>query len=200
MMATVFKRLGPYEIEREIGRGGMAVVFLATDTRSSQRVALKVVPRGADRESEDILQAEQLGAELQQQFSQVSTFVPAVFERDLDHDYFYVAMEYLDGENLSAVIGSGAVPVERAIAIASDLCRFIEDADGFDATLNGRKMHSLIHGDLTPRNVRITSSGQVKILDFGIAKALSLSRKVTRNDFGSLAYLSPERLDTTEVD
>ena len=50
LMATVFNRLGPYTIEREIGRGGMAEVFLATDTRSGQRVALKVVPRGADRE------------------------------------------------------------------------------------------------------------------------------------------------------
>ena len=54
--------------------------------------------------------------------------------------------------------------------------------------------------DLKPRNVRITSAQQVKVFDFGIAKALSLSRKVTRNDFGSVAYLSPERLETGEVD
>ena len=58
---------------------------------------------------------------------------------------------------------------------------------------------ALVHGDLKPRNVRITSAGQVKVLDFGIAKALSLSRKVTRNDFGTMPYLSPERLDTGDV-
>src|SRR5206468_12466316 len=126
--------------------------------------------------AEEILRAEQLGAELQQQFSSVSSFVPAVYERHLDDEYFYVAMEFVDGENLSAAIARGPLPVERAVAIASELCRFIEDADGFDATLDGQKVHSLIHGDLTPNNVRITSSGSVKILDFGIAKALSLTR------------------------
>ena len=52
-----------------------------------------------------------------------------------------------------------------------------------------------MHGDLKPQNVRITSNGAVKVLDFGIAKALSLSRKVTRNDFGTTPYLSPERLE-----
>jgi hypothetical protein len=59
---------------------------------------------------------------------------------------------------------------------------------------------SLVHGDLKPRNVRLSPAGAITVLDFGIAKALSLSRKVTRNDFGSMPYLSPERLDSTEVD
>ena len=67
-------------------------------------------------------------------------------------------------------------------------------------TIRDRQLRLLLHGDLKPRNVRITSAGQVKVLDFGIAKALSLSRKVTRNDFGSVAYLSPERLESGEVD
>ena len=54
--------------------------------------------------------------------------------------------------------------------------------------------------DIKPKNVRLNVAGQVKVLDFGIAKGLALSRKLTRNDFGSLAYLSPERLDSGEVD
>ena len=62
------------------------------------------------------------------------------------------------------------------------------------------RLRSLLHGDLQPRNIRILQGDQVKVLDFGIAKALSLSRKVTRNDFGSIAYLSPERLDTGDID
>jgi serine/threonine protein kinase len=200
-MTTVFNRLGPYEITREIGRGGMAVVFLAIDTRSSREVALKLVPQGTDREAREVLEAERYGAELQRQFGQVNVHVPAVYEHGIDESgYFYVAMEYLDGENLSEVITRGPLPVERAVNTAIELCRFLEDAHRFEAVIDGREFRSLLHLDLKPRNVRITSTEQVKVLDFGIAKALSLSRKVTRNDFGSVAYVSPERLETGEVD
>ena len=200
-MTTVFNRVGGYEIIREVGRGGMAQVFLATDTSTGRQVALKLVPRGTDREAREVLDAEQSGAELQRQFSLVNAHVPAVYEH-VDHEsgYFLVAMEYLEGENLSEVIARGALPPQRAVGIAGELCAFLECAHRFEAVVGGRKLRSLVHGDLKPRNVRITPSGHVKVLDFGIAKALSLSRKVTRNDFGTMPYLSPERLDTGEVD
>src|SRR5688572_17866151 len=199
-MTTIFNRLGPYEIVREIGRGGMAMVFLARDTRTGKEVALKLVPHGTDREAREILEAEQWGAELQRQFSEISTHVPAVHEHRLDESgYFLVAMEYLDGENLSEVISRGPLRPDEAVKVAMELCVFLECAHRFEATISDRKLRSLVHGDLKPRNVRITSAGRVKVLDFGIAKALSLSRKVTRNDFGTMPYLSPERLDTGEV-
>ena len=63
-------------------------------------------------------------------------------------------------------------------------------------TLDGRTVHSFLHGDLKPRNIRVLDGDEIKVLDFGIAKALSLSRKVTRNDFGSIAYMSPERIES----
>ena len=201
-MTTVFKQVGPYEILRQIGHGGMAVVFLALDTRAKQRVALKLVQQGTDREAQEIVEAEQFGAELQKRFSERGAHVPAVYEYGIDQDsgYFYVAMEYLDGENLSEVVSHGPLPPARAAEIAVELARFLEDAHAFEAVINGRNLQSLLHLDLKPRNVRITSAQEVKVLDFGTAKALSLSRKVTRNDFGSVAYLSPERLETGEVD
>jgi len=199
-MSAVFNRLGAYEILDEIGRGGMAQVFLAKDTRCDRTVALKVVPPGRDHESREILAAERAGAELQHQFSQVSPHVPKVFEHAEDESgYFLVAMEYLDGENLSDVIARGPIQVERAVNIAIDLCACLELAHRFEPTEGNRPVR-LVHGDLKPRNIRITSDGTVKVFDFGIAKALSLSRKVTRNDFGTMPYLSPERLDTAEVD
>ena len=195
-MNTVFHRLGPYEVLHEIGRGGMALVVLATDTRSGRNVALKLVPVGITGEARDILEAEKLGAELQRQFSEISTHVPAVYEHlPNESGYFLVAMEYLDGENLSDVIGRGPLPVDRAVTIALALCAFLEAAHNFAPVIDGQPRRSVVHGDLKPQNVRITSSGTVKVLDFGIAKALSLSRKVTRNDFGTRPYLSPERLD-----
>ncbi|HLG59802.1 MAG TPA: protein kinase [Vicinamibacterales bacterium] len=195
-MNTVFHRLGPYEVISEIGRGGMALVVLATDTRTGQNVALKLVQHADGGEARAILEAEQSGAELQRQFSQVDRHVPAVYEHLANESgYFLVAMEYLDGENLSDLIARGPLPVERAVSIALELCAFLEAAHHFEAVIGDRKLRSLVHGDLKPQNVRITSSGAVKVLDFGIAKALSLSRKVTRNDYGTTPYLSPERLD-----
>jgi hypothetical protein len=161
---------------------------------------LKLVPQGTDREAREILEAEQWGAELQKQFCQISPHVPTVYEHGFESGYFYVAMEYLDGENLSDLISRGPVPVDQAVGTAIALCRFLEDAHRFEATIGARQLRKLLHGDLKPRNVRLTPDGQVKVLDFGIAKALSLSRKVTRNDFGSMTYLSPERLESGEVD
>jgi serine/threonine protein kinase len=192
-MRSVYNRIGPYDIHQEIGRGGMAVVFLATDTTTEQRVALRTVPTYT---APDVLAAEQRGAELQEQFCRVSGFVPQVYKYGTEADYFYVAMEYLDGENLSQAIRRGPLPETRAVAVAIELCRFLEDARGFTWKVEGREVRHLLHGDLTPANVRLTSDGRIKVLDFGIAKALSMSRKVTRNDFGSLAYLSPERIES----
>jgi serine/threonine protein kinase len=199
-MTTVFNRLGPYEIVEPIGSGGMAQVFLALDTRTNQRVALRLVPIGRDREAKEILEAERWGARLQQEFSSVCPLLPRVYEHGELPDYFYVSMEYLDGENLSDVIGRGRIQQERAVAIALELCGFLEAAHGFEVTVEGRSLRSLLHGDLKPRNVRVTSSGRIKVLDFGMAKALSLSRKVTRTDFGTLGYMSPERLESGEMD
>ena len=103
-------------------------------------------------------------------------------------------MEHLSGRNLSEIIGEGPMPVSRAVRVATQLCEFLQAADAFERTLDGRQFNLLLHGDLKPRKIRVLEGDEIKIFDFGIAKALSLSRKVTRNDFGSVAYLSPERL------
>jgi serine/threonine protein kinase/tetratricopeptide (TPR) repeat protein len=200
MMTTVFQRVGPYEILEEIGRGGMAAVFLATDTRTDRRVALKLVPTGNDREAREILEAECWGAKLQEQFCRASGHVPVVYEHGTEWGYFYIAMEYLEGPTLSEVIARGPLNSERAAGIGVQLCQFLEAAHSFEVTIDGRPLRSLLHGDLKPRNIKVTEDDGVKVLDFGIAKALSLSRKVTRNDFGSIAYLSPERLESGEID
>jgi serine/threonine protein kinase len=201
-MTTVFQRVrvGPYEIVHEIGRGGMAVVFFATDSRDDRRVALKLVPTGTDRDTQEVLEAERWGARLQEQFCRISQNVPVLYEHGTEGGYFYIAMEYLDGRNLSEILAAGALAPERAVGIAIQLCHFLEAAHGFESTIDGRQLRSLLHGDLKPRNIRLLWADKVKILDFGIAKALSLSRKVTRNDFGSITYVSPERLESGEID
>jgi eukaryotic-like serine/threonine-protein kinase len=201
-MTTVFHRVGRYEIHEQIGRGGMAAVFLATDTATNQRIALKLVSIEADRDGQQALEAERWGAKLQEEFCRESRYVPVVYEHGTHGPYFYIAMEYLSGRNLSEVISQGPMPTARAVRIAIQLCEFLQAADAFERTLDGRRFNLLLHGDLKPRNIRVLDGDQdeIKVFDFGIAKALSLSRKVTRNDFGSLAYLSPERLESGEID
>ena len=198
-MTTVFHQVGRYAIRRELGRGGMATVFLATDSETDTEVALKQVPVGADREAQEIVEAEEWGAQLQAHFSRMYDLVPKVFDYWKDGDYFYIAMEYVEGRNLSELL-TEPLPSERAVQIAIELCTFLEAAHNFKATIGDRPLTSLHHCDIKPRNVRITADGKVKVLDFGIAKALSLSRKVTRNDFGSVPYLSPERLESNDID
>jgi serine/threonine protein kinase len=197
-MTTVFQRVGRFEILREIGRGGMASVFLALDSQSNQRVALKLVPIREDREGREILDAERYGARLQARLSMECPLVPRVFEDGDLPPYYFIAMEYVEGENLSDVIARGPLGASDAVAVARQVCRFLEAAHRFETTIGGRQFCSLVHGDLKPVNVRIAADGAIKVLDFGIAKALSLSRKVTRNDFGSIPYMSPERLDSSE--
>jgi serine/threonine protein kinase len=202
MTTTVFQRVrvGPYEIGHEIGRGGMAVVFVATDSRDGSCVALKLVPAATDRDAQEVLEAERWGAKLQEQFCRISQNVPVVYEHGTEGGYFYIAMEYIDGRNLSEILTEGALAPSRAVNIAIQLCHFLEAAHGFESTIDGRNLRSLLHGDLKPRNIRVLRADKVKVLDFGIAKALSLSRKVTRNNFGSMTYVSPERLESGEID
>lgn len=188
------KTVRHYQITRKLARGGMGVVYEAFDTLHNRVVALKQVETTAERDAEFILQAERRGSELQRDFGEVSDYVPKIFETFDEDGDFFIAMELLGGEDLSSVIRRSPLPSERAAAIAVHLCQFLEAAHSFTAAIDGRPGY-LLHGDLTPRNIRLLDDNGVKVLDFGIAKAVSATRRVTTNDFGNHAYLPPERLE-----
>ena len=194
------RQFGKYELIRRLGRGGMADVYLARDTAHNRQVAIKLIEIGADRDSRDICEAERRGAILQEQFGRIDSHVPRVHEYGTCDGHFYIDMEYVDGEDLAERIARGPIAPDHAAAIAAEICAFLEKAHAFETTVDDASIRGIIHGDIKPKNVRLNRDGQVKILDFGIAKGLSLTRKLTRNDFGSLGYLSPERLDSGEVD
>ncbi len=191
---------GPYRLIRRLGRGGMADVYLATHGPAGTLVALKLVEQRADRDSEEVCEAERRGAILQDQFGRVDEHVPRVHAFGADLGYFFIDMEYVDGEDLAERLGRAPLCAADAARIAAEICEFLDRAHHFEATVDDAQVRGIIHADIKPKNVRINQAGQVKVLDFGIAKGLALSRKLTRNDFGSLAYLSPERLDSGEVD
>lgn len=201
MNTTLFRQIGPYEIQKRIGHGGIAMVFLAKDTRPGGcLVALKVVPDGPDADARETVAAEQRGAELQRTFLHASAYVPRVYDVGHASGYLYIAMEYLEGEDLSALIRRGPVGPRQAAAIAIQLCQFLEEVDRLQISADGASPLTLLHNDLKPTNVRLVAGDRVKVLDFGAAKTLSMSRRVTRNDFYSTPYLSPECLDSGERD
>ena len=201
MIAPPGFQVGPYTVLGPAGRGGMADVFIATDTRTGRRVALKIVPVGDDQEARQIVEAEREGAEYQKQLWQVYRQVPEVYQ------YAHRRSVFLHRDGVprwpEPVRGDRrAAPCRRRApsAIAIQICRFLEAAHTLEPTIDGRKRRSLLHGDLKPRNIRVLNDDEVKVFDFGAAKALSFSRKVTRHDFGSIAYLSPERIESGDID
>lgn len=200
MIAPAGRKLGKYEIRSKLGRGGMADVYLADDTEAGYTVALKLVEQSADQGTQETIEAERRGAELQARLAEVDQRVVRVFAiGDLD-GYFYVAMEYIDGQDLSELMRKGPLAPDLAADTAVAVAETLEHAHTLTASLGGKNFQGIVHGDIKPTNIRIDARGQVRVLDFGIAKALSLSRRLTKNEFGSVPYASPERLDSGEVD
>ncbi len=196
------KLFGRYQIIRKLAGGGMGRVFLAYDPVLNRQVGLKLIDAGGDRDSNDVVAAERRGATLQDQLAkrEASGRVEQIFDVGDRDGYFYIAMEYIEGEDLSELVARGPLDPERAVGIALDVLDVLVKAHTFHTVIEDRTHRGIIHGDIKPRNIRITSAGQVKVLDFGIAKAVSMTRSITFNQFGSVPYSSPERLQTGDMD
>lgn len=192
------QQVGRFELRDFLGRGAIGDVYLAHDPDTGRDVALKVVRvHHADPE---MLEAERNGVALQAQISQAAPQVAAVYEWGEENGLFWVAMEYIDGADLSQTLGYGPLPEDRAAAIAYQLCEMLEACHQFSAEIAGRKVYGIVHGDIKPENIRLQVGDRVRVLDFGIAKHLSVTRRFTVNLFGSLPYTPPERLDRGGVD
>src|SRR5579862_385265 len=196
------KFYGRYQIVRKLAGGGMGRVFLAYDPVLNRQVGLKLIDSGGDRDSNDVVAAERRGAILQDQLAkrEQSGRVAQIFDVGDREGYFYIAMEYIEGEDLSELFANGPIEPQRAVDITLDILDVLVKAHTFHTVIEDRAHRGIIHGDIKPRNIRITSAGQVKVLDFGIAKAVSMTRSLTFNQFGSIPYSSPERLQTGDMD
>jgi len=193
------RKIGKYEILRKLGRGGMADVYLAQDTGNERTVALKVIEDGPDADSHEAIEAERRGSQLQSRLADIDARVVRIFDiGDMD-GYFGVAMEYVEGQDLADLMRHGPAPVDDAVDIALAICQTLQNAHNLEVEIDGKEYRGIVHGDIKPKNIRIDMENRVRVLDFGIAKALSLSRKLTRNEFGSVPYASPERLESGEV-
>src|SRR5580704_4894892 len=199
MIAPASRKLGKYEIRQKLGRGGMADVYLAQDTESGQTVALKLIEHSPDSDTCASIEAEMRGATLQARLADVDKHVVRVFGAGDLEGFFHVAMEYVDGQDLAELMRHGKLEVEFACDVALAVAQTLENAHNLETSIAGKGIRGIVHGDIKPKNIRIDAHGNVRVLDFGIAKALSMSRKLTRNEFGSVPYASPERLDSGEV-
>ncbi|MEA2561162.1 MAG: eukaryotic-like serine/threonine-protein kinase [Acidobacteriota bacterium] len=188
-------RVGRFEIRDFLGRGAIGDVYLAWDPKLASEVALKLV-RTAKTDPE-MVAAERNGTLLQDALAQVAPQVAAVYEQGDQDGFFWVAMEYVAGTDLAQVIEREApFDEQRAVNIALQLCEMLEMFH--ELTTEGRR--GIVHGDLKPENIRIQEGDRVRVLDFGIAKHLSQTRRFTHNLFGSLPYTPPERLNSGRLD
>jgi tetratricopeptide (TPR) repeat protein len=185
--------VGPYRIVSYLDHGGFSEVYRAQSTRDGRFVALKVISRNQD---EELIAAERLGASLQRQFEQAHGMVPRTFDVDQDDHYFYIGMACVEGPCLAAEIARGPVDPFRAARHGVLICQFLERAHRFATEIEGVRYDKVIHADLKPSHIFVSSDGHITVLDFGIAKALENSRTAKTIRFVTPLYASPQRLTT----
>jgi len=192
-MPSIGSLVGGYRLEAEAGGGSFGKVYRARSGQNGQLVALKLV----SLMKEDDVSAERLGARLQQRFEQTHAMVPKIFELAEDDHYFYIAMEFVDAPTLSTLIQRGPLEPAAAVEHAVSICRFLEKVHEFATEIDGQSHKRIIHGDLKPEHVFVLGDGAIKVLDFGISKALATHKTRTRLVAATPVYAPPNRLDTT---
>ena len=195
-------RLGPYEILDAIGAGGMGEVYRARDSRLGRDVALKVLPEAFSRDAERMIRLEREAKVLA---SLSHPNIASIYGVEESNGGRALVMELVGGATLARRIGQGALPLDETLPIAKQISEGLEYAHE----------RGIIHRDLKPSNLKQTPDGQVKILDFGLAKALegettelelqnspTLSAASTRTGvlLGTAAYMSPEQARGKRVD
>ncbi|MGK2858295.1 MAG: protein kinase domain-containing protein [Thermoanaerobaculia bacterium] len=202
MQPAIGMRLAHYEITAPIGKGGMGEVWRAKDTKLGRDVAIKFLPEEFTRDAERLARFERearlLAALDHPQIASIYGF------EDVDGVRFLV-MQLAEGEDLSERLRRGAIALDDTVAIARQIA----------AALEAAHEKGIVHRDLKPANIKVTPEGQVKVLDFGLAKALdaeesdqdfsnspTMMRAATHAGviLGTAAYMSPEQARGKKVD
>ena len=200
MALAIGSRLGPYEIVAPLGAGGMGEVYRARDTRLEREVAIKVLP--------DQLSSPDTRQRFEREAKTISALshphICALYDVGNQDGTEYLVMELLEGETLAQRVARGALPLDQTLRFGAQIASALEAAH--------RK--GIVHRDLKPSNVMVTKSG-VKLLDFGLAKALmpaptmeSLTSAPTAAKdvshpgmiLGTVPYMAPEQLQGRETD
>ena len=187
-------RLGPYEILSALGAGGMGEVYRATDTTLGRDVAIKTLPDEFARDPERVARFKR---EAQVLAALNHPHIAAIYGLEEVNGGQFLVLELVEGDTLAQRIAKGPVPVSEALRLA----RQVADA------LQAAHEKGIIHRDLKPANIALTHEGQVKVLDFGLARVIepdpladtsdspTFSRAATQAGviMGTAAYMSPEQ-------
>jgi serine/threonine-protein kinase len=197
-------RLGPYEIVSPLGSGGMGEVYRARDTRLGRSVAIKVLPEAVPSDPESLRRLEH---EAQLLASLSHPHIAVLHGVEETQGSLALVMELVEGQTLAERIAQGPVPFEEAVTIARQVAEALEYAHE----------HGIVHRDLKPANIKLLPDGGVKVLDFGLAKALETAPAgrssilssptitavaATKKGviLGTAAYMSPEQAKGKPVD
>src|SRR5262245_8422258 len=206
MPVTIGSQLGSYEITALLGKGGMGEVYRARDTKLKRDVAIKILPDEFSRDNE---RTGRFQREAEVLASLNHPNIAAIYDVHQANDTRFLVLELVEGETLADRIQRGRIPHEEALEIGKHICEALEAAHE----------KGIVHRDLKPANVKITSDGRVKVLDFGLAKAMSGSKQSTSMPatlsnsptltigatqagmiLGTAAYMSPEQAGGKEAD
>src|SRR5215470_16921987 len=195
MALTIGTQLGTYEITALLGRGGMGEVYRARDTKLKRDVAIKILPEEFSRDA-DRVNRFQREAEVLASLNHPN--IAAIYDAQKANGSRFLVLELIEGETLADRIARGAIPIADALEIAKNICEALEAAHE----------KGIVHRDLKPANVKITPEGKVKVLDFGLAKALEVAPAQTASNsptllsaaamsggvvLGTAGYMSPEQ-------
>jgi hypothetical protein len=193
------KQFGAYTVIRKLARG-MTDVYLAFDTGASRYAVLKIVEESPDPLTQLILSAERRGAELQKQLHDADSRVIEIYEHGEIDGYFFIAMQYIEGRTIAEILkDEKRIEPARAAKLAIEILSQLDRLHSFSTDIDGQR-RSVVHGDIKPSNIQIGVDDEVRLLDFGIAKALTFTHSRTHLNLGSPSYCSPERLSRGQVD
>jgi serine/threonine protein kinase len=195
-------RLGAYEILAPLGAGGMGEVYRAKDTKLRREVAIKVLPREFQK---DLARLARFEREAHVLASLNNRRIAAIYDLEEFQGVRFLVLELVEGPTLADRIARGPIPQDEALAIAAQVIEAMEYAHE----------RNIVHRDLKPANIKVTPEGDVKVLDFGLAKAISDPAPATdssdsptldmgRTEIGMIlgtpAYMSPEQASGKAAD
>ena len=190
------EQLGKYRILAEVGRGGMGVVYRAEDIQLGRIVALKVLPSKLARDAEGLARFER---EARLLAAQNAIGIATLHSLEHEGGIHYFTMEFVEGDTLASLLSEGCLPKEKAIRYCLQIAAALESAHAA----------GIVHRDLKPANIMVTPQGDIKVLDFGIAKSVSSDTDDGKNraaaaDSSSLVgtpgYMSPEQIRGDKID